>query len=353
LKCIEATSDELLGPYSKAEDTALSAAFGGRKKKRLNRVSDAIGFMYPDYRYPLRGRKRKDATPGKDAASAAPSEPAPKRKKVKVLTHRPRFIEPAIVPEFVGETSSAAEAKEPTPAQKIDELTAMLKAEKIEEPRAEGSRISEILSPSAEVEVPKTQKGPAMTPKRKRMVNVLDVLETIKSSSTTPKKIAETPKVQIEKTASDAEATKHQAETEAGPSDPAKVKSLKTKETEAAEQILAEETGTATPEAFSEALNYILRLASGKQLTKKEKQEAQFYAQKLKYPKGALIFNGSGEEDFLYCLPGSKEISVCREMGRSFGFPTQEYGLSVLSKDELADSLAYNSLKVREQDLCV
>jgi hypothetical protein len=27
LKCIEATSDELLGPYSKAEDNALSAAF--------------------------------------------------------------------------------------------------------------------------------------------------------------------------------------------------------------------------------------------------------------------------------------------------------------------------------------
>ena len=33
LKCVEATSDELLGPYSKAEDTALSAAFGGRKKE--------------------------------------------------------------------------------------------------------------------------------------------------------------------------------------------------------------------------------------------------------------------------------------------------------------------------------
>jgi ribosomal protein L14E/L6E/L27E len=90
------------------------------------------------------------------------------------------------------------------------------------------------------------------------MVNVLDVLETIKSSSTTPKKIAETPKVQIE--ASDVEATKHQAETEAGPSEPAKVKSLGTieKETKALEQILAEETSTATPEAFSEALNYTL-----------------------------------------------------------------------------------------------
>jgi hypothetical protein len=89
LNCIEATSDDLLGPYSKAEDNALSAAFGSRKKKRLNRVFDAIGFMYPDYRYPPKGQKRKSAISGKDAASAAPSEPAPKRKKVKVLTHRP------------------------------------------------------------------------------------------------------------------------------------------------------------------------------------------------------------------------------------------------------------------------
>jgi hypothetical protein len=140
LKCIEATSDELLGPYSKAEDTALSAAFGGQKKKRLNRVFDAIGFMYPDYRYPLRGQKRKGATSRKDDASASPSEPALKRKKVKVLTHRPRFIEPAIVPEFVGETSSATEAKEPTLVQKTEELTATPKAEKIEEPRAEGTK---------------------------------------------------------------------------------------------------------------------------------------------------------------------------------------------------------------------
>jgi hypothetical protein len=198
--------------------------------------------------------------------------------------------------------------------------------------------------------VPKTQKGPAMTPKRKRMVNVLDVLETIKSSSSTPRKIAEAPKAQIETTTSEAEATKHQAETEAGPSEPVKEKSLETgeKETEAVEQILAEKTATALPEVFSEALNYILRHASGKKLIEKEKREAQFYAQKLKYPKGALIFNGSGEEDFLYCLPDSKEISVCREMSKSFGFSTLENGLSVLSKDELADSLAYNNLKVRK-----
>jgi hypothetical protein len=54
LKCIEATSDELLGAYTRAEDDALSSAFGGRGKKRLNRVFDAIDFIYPDYCYPLR-----------------------------------------------------------------------------------------------------------------------------------------------------------------------------------------------------------------------------------------------------------------------------------------------------------
>jgi hypothetical protein len=346
LKSIEAISDELLGSYSKAEDTALSAAFGGRKRKRLNRVFDAIGFVYPDYRYPTRGQKRKNTALAKEVASAAPSEPAPERKKIKVLTHRPRYIEPATVPEYVGETSSATEAKEPIPLPNIEGLAEVPATEKIEEPRAEQTKTSEILSPSAKIEAAISQKGPAVTPRRKRMVNVLDVLETIKSSSTTPKKIVETSEVHIE--AFDAEASQHQSETEAGPSEPTKVKSLEAEETELTEQISAEETRTAAPEASSKAFDYILRHASGKNLTEKEKQEAQFYAQKLKYPKGALIFNGSGEEDFLYCLPDSKEISVCREMSKSFGFPTLENGLSVLSKDELADSMAYNSLKVQK-----
>src|SRR5688572_17988473 len=71
LKCVEATSDELLGAYSKAEDNALSATFGGRGKKRLNRVFDSIGFVYPDYHYPLRGQKKKRKT----TASAIAAEP--------------------------------------------------------------------------------------------------------------------------------------------------------------------------------------------------------------------------------------------------------------------------------------
>jgi hypothetical protein len=344
LKSIEAISDELLGVHSKAEDTALSAAFGGRKKKRLNRVFDVIGFVYPDYRYPTRGQKRKNTSSVKETASAAPSEPAPKRKRVKVLTHRPRYIEPATLPEFVSETSFATETKEPTPLPKIEELAKVPATEKIEEPRTEETKTSEVLSPSAKIEAAKSQKGPEVTPKRKRMVNVLDVLETIKSSSITPKKIVETSEVHTE--AFVTEASKQQFETEAGPSEPTKVKSLEAEVTKIAEPILVEETGTAAPEASSKALDYIVRHASGKRLSEEEIFEANHYARELKYPKGALVFNGTDEDDFLYCLPDNKELSVCREMARSMGFPKLEAGLCAMTKDDLADSLAYNSLKV-------
>jgi hypothetical protein len=218
LKCIEYTSDELLAAYSKSEDNALSAAFGSRKKKRLNRVFDATGFVYPDYCYPLRGRgkKRKTAASTKAAASAktaaslTPDEPAPKSKKLKVLTHRPRYIEPAVVPEFGGETSLAADPKEPIPpTQMAEEPATMPKVssaelaeskadrDKAEEPKTKEAKKLEILSPLAEVTVPKAQKSLAATPKRKRMVNVLDVLETLKALSSTPSgKILEASKMQ-------------------------------------------------------------------------------------------------------------------------------------------------------------
>jgi hypothetical protein len=42
-------SIEIIGNYSKKEDQLMTAAFGTRPKRRLNKVLDAIGFEYPDY----------------------------------------------------------------------------------------------------------------------------------------------------------------------------------------------------------------------------------------------------------------------------------------------------------------
>jgi hypothetical protein len=88
----------------------------------LNRVFDVIGFVYPDYHYPLRGHGKNIKT----VASATPAES--KSKKVKVLTHRPRYIEPAVVPEFGEGTSSAAEARQTAPImQSAEEPTVVPK----------------------------------------------------------------------------------------------------------------------------------------------------------------------------------------------------------------------------------
>jgi hypothetical protein len=251
LKCIEATSNELLGAYSKKEDNALSAAFGGWNKKRLNRVFDAIGFVYPDYCYPLRGQgvKRKIAVVGKVAASAITAEP--KRKKMKVMTHQPRYIELAAIPEFGEGASSATKTKETVPpAQRIEDPATVLKlpsAElvetktgkgKAEESNIEEIKVLEILSPSSEVTVSKAQKSSAATRKRRRMANVLDVvLEIAKTLSSTPsRKLAEAsktqPKAETKQAEVEAETKKAkvevvviQSETEAGPSVPLETES--------------------------------------------------------------------------------------------------------------------------------
>jgi hypothetical protein len=77
LDCIEATSDELLGAYTRAKDDAMTLAFEERGKKRLNMVFDVIGFVYPDYCYP----SRKQGKERKVVASAISSTPKGKRLK--------------------------------------------------------------------------------------------------------------------------------------------------------------------------------------------------------------------------------------------------------------------------------
>jgi hypothetical protein len=311
LKCIEVTSDELLGSYSKAEDNALSTAFGSQGKKRLNSVFDAIGFIYPDYRYPLRGQGKKR----KATIVAASAEPVLKAasKKMKVLTHQPCYIEPAVVPEFGGEASSAAELREIVPpAQRTKEPTTMPKLpsaeldesktdkDKVEESNIGETKVLEILSPSSEVTALNAQKSSVATPKRRRMANVLDVLETVKTLNSTPsRKIVEASKAQTEAETKPAEieAAAIQADTEDGPLESSETEPVVIEE-KAREQVVSERAEASASEASKESTDYIIRHASGKRLSQAETLEALYYAQKLKYPKGALVFIGSGEEDF-------------------------------------------------------
>jgi hypothetical protein len=152
------------------------------------------------------------------------------------------------------------------------------KTDKIKDPRIEGTKTLEVLSPSAEVAVPKAQKGLTATPKRKRMAIVLDVLESVKTSSSIPSgKIAE-----VETKSAEVEAAVGQGSAKAGPSEPTDKQPSefeeKAAEEEAIEQSLPEKTPAPIPEALKENIEYIICHASGKKLSKEEEREAQHYA---------------------------------------------------------------------------
>jgi hypothetical protein len=101
----------------------------------------------------------------------------PKGKKIKVLTHRPRYIETATVPKLGEGTSSTAKVEQPAPAFPREELAKLPKAPiagpvgtpkhgaKAEEKAATEPKLEEtiglpkILSPPAEPELPKISKA--------------------------------------------------------------------------------------------------------------------------------------------------------------------------------------------------
>jgi hypothetical protein len=201
-------------------------------------------------------------------------------------------------------------------------------------------------------------KIPAATLKRRRMASVLDAV--MESTKVLTPAFAEVPYIGEKNTKETVEAIMTQIETEAGPSASAEIGPAGTVEknteqgpSDTAKAPLSSEKGRSSKEfepsaaeASIEGLDFIVFHAARKKLSGEQIAEGMHYAKDLKYPPGSLVFNGTDEDNFLYCLPDNKEISVCREMAKNIGFPKLELGLSAMTKDDLADSLAYNSLKV-------
>jgi hypothetical protein len=115
------------------------------------------------------------------------------------------------VPEFGEGTSSTAETKqvasvvqsaeESIVAPKVPTIgLAEAKDDTAREPELGRMIMPKILSPSVEAELSKMTKAPTITPTRRRMASVLDtVMETTKALTPAPtKKVAEVAKVQAE-----------------------------------------------------------------------------------------------------------------------------------------------------------
>jgi hypothetical protein len=144
-----------------------------------------------------------------------------------------------------------------------------------------------------EPELPKVSIIPAITPKRRRMASILDaIMESSKVQT-----LASSPdrKYEIPKKSSEADMTLDIVE--AGTSAP-----IEAYASESIPLTLEEENvpkKVPAPEVPVEELDFIVRHASGKQLSKEQIAEAKQYTRDLKYPERSLVFNGNDEDNFL------------------------------------------------------
>jgi hypothetical protein len=202
----------------------------------------------------------------------------------------------------------------------------------------EPEKVAEKVPEQPKMMVTALPKLPATTgsPRKRRMASVLEaVLESVK----TPPPSSAKASGRKTKDVTEVITVSTSAHAEAGPSEIGPESLVK--------ESLLEKPSAPAPEAPSRGdLNFIIRHASGKQLSAEQADKMEHYAKELKYPHGSLVYGGDKDDDFLYCVRDGKENNVCREMMDHMEYSKLKLGLSAMTKDQLADSLAYNSLKV-------
>jgi hypothetical protein len=203
-------------------------------------------------------------------------------KKVKVLTHQPRHIETAKAPKFAEGSSSAVEPSHPT--------TAEARVESTEEPILKtAAEQPKTLSSLQEAELPKVQKIASITPKRRRMVSVLDAV--MESTKVLTLVATAAPSMGEKNTKESIEAAMMQIETDAGPSalaeaGPAEIieKKIESRPSDVGKVPLPLEKEKATegsefpaPDASSEELEFIVCHTVGKKLKEEQICHTQFW----------------------------------------------------------------------------
>jgi hypothetical protein len=209
-----------------------------------------------------------------------------KGKKIKVSTHRARYIETTRVLKLAEGPSSVVELEFPAPAEattgSTEELILKTAVEQVE------AEIADVPKCPAEAKA-KTAEEPELrksaevskilvvTPKRRRMASVLDdVMESTRVPTPTSTEVPNMSEKNIKETA---EAVTTCVEAELGPLIPAETERVETvgkdtKQGPSNAALILEKEGapnkvkSPTPEAPTEELDFIIRHALGKQLSK-------------------------------------------------------------------------------------
>jgi hypothetical protein len=301
LETIEVMCTEILGNYSKKEDQLMTAAFGTRPKRRLNRVLDAIGFEYPDYERldkGAEGQKRKRVAGALNKDDEDQSKKKKQKFEAKVLASKKRkdsIPEQKSIDEEekTSATSSDAEIEE---ILKVMTETLPVKLSPL------GLHLTKLFH--NEKEPTKTK---ASRPKRQRIVTVTEVIETTPPRAPAPKVPAIESTTATEAVPSEVAAEETRAED--ANSEDINLESIAADIDKMLLNMAAEETDAATEETTaakpkkegitedtSEDETFDFRNLVGQELTEAEKEELKEYAISCGYRPGVLLFGGIDDE---------------------------------------------------------
>jgi hypothetical protein len=357
LEMIETMCNKILGNYTKKEDQLMTAAFGTRPKRRLNRVMDALNFEYPDYERLNKGakgqnRKRIVSVLSRQAARMVKedeeilkkrkSSPEPKvaaPKKRKAAAPKPKTIE---IEEETPSTPSAADVEE---ILKVMTESLPINLSPL------GPHLTKLLQKKKEPSAAKKSAGP----KRRMIITVIEAIEETPPPASAPKVTpategaTATEAAPIEAATAEA-ATAEDKNLESTFSDIDKMLlNMAAEETAAAaEEILATVPGKGKEiaEDTSEEKDFNFQNIIGQELSNAEKEELRDYAISCGYKTGALLFGGIDDES-LGCLRDRTGAKVISTLSKSIGFPKLEADISHFRRQHIVGSLFYSNFKVK------
>jgi hypothetical protein len=345
LDTIEVMCNEILGNYSKKEDQLMTAAFGTRPKRRLNRVMDALGFEYPDYERldkGAEGQKRKRVA---DVLNKDDEEQLKKKKlkpKPKIDASKKRK---ATAPKQKAIDEEEETAASPSTTDMEEILKVMTKSLPVKL-----SPLGPHLTKLFQKDKDPAKMKKAARPKKQRIITVIEAIEGTPPQASAPK----------------APTVESTTATEAAPSEAEDIhlESMvvdidKILLNMAAEEAAAatEETAAPRPEKEKEMAEYTsedeafnFQNLVGQELTKAEKEELKEYAISCGYRPGALLFGGIDDER-LGCVRDQTGAKVIGTLSKSIGFPKLKTDMSRYRRQHIVGSLFYSNFKVNNFSL--
>jgi hypothetical protein len=339
LDTIEIMCNEILGKYSKKEDQLMTAAFGTRPKRRLNRVLDALGFEYPDYEQLnkiVEGRKRKRVAEALNEDEKEPPKEKNILKKRKVSSPKRKVSDEEETPA----SHSATDVEE---ILKVMTESLPVKLSQL------GPQLTKFFQKEKEPE--KTKK--TTKTKRQRIIAVTEVIDK------TPPRASARKTPAVEEISNVEVAPSKIAATEATSAEDLNLETtiehidkilldMATEEaTTVAEETMAAVSGKGKEIAddTSEDETFMFQNLVGQELSKTEIEELKEYAKSCGYKPGALLFGGIDDEK-LDCIRDQTGAKIIGTLSKSIGFPKLETDISRYRRQHIIGSLFYSNFKV-------